>query len=87
MEKRLVDPRDISWEQDEAVYRVYFWDKVKMASIEYEVTESSLIEVVEFARSHAQENGWTYTLYVKVCDIQDENGLIVLEGVTGNPFL
>ena len=42
MEKRLVDPRDVEWEQDETCYRVYFWDKVNMTSHEYELTESTI---------------------------------------------
>jgi hypothetical protein len=85
MEKRLVDPRDVEWEQDETCYRVYFWDKVNMTSHEYELTESTIEKALAWARSHAKEEGWEYTFYVKVT-AQAQCGLVRIEGKLGDPF-
>lgn len=85
MKRRSVDPRDISWEQEIPTYRVYFWDTESVTSHEYEVTDSAIDDILQWARSHAREKGWEYTLYVKVSD-PDGNGLVRIDGLTGDPF-
>jgi hypothetical protein len=85
MRKERVDPRDIVWEQDEARYRVYFWDRSRMASHEYAISDAGIDEVLAWARGHAQDKGWTYTVYVEVTS-PDRPGLVVIEGVAGDPF-
>ncbi|WP_405747224.1 hypothetical protein OG422_29180 [Streptomyces sp. NBC_01525] len=85
MERRSVDPRDISWEQENPAYRVYFWDKESVTSHEFEVTDSTIDEVLSWTRSRATEEGWEYTLYVKVSDPEGD-GLVRIDGLTGDPF-
>ncbi|MEV6567582.1 hypothetical protein [Streptomyces kronopolitis] len=85
MKQRLVDPRDISWEQETPEFRVYFWDAVSVTSYEYEVTDTSIDEVLSWARSEAKEKDWKYTLYVKVSD-PDGDGLVRIDGIAGDPF-
>jgi hypothetical protein len=82
METHPVDPRDIGWEQESAVYRVYFWDRANVASHEYEVTGAGLDEALGWARGRAEEEGWGYTFYVKVVDTEGA-GLVRLDGVVG----
>jgi len=81
-----VDPRDGTWEQDSAVYRVYLWDRNEIQSHEYEVTDASVEEVLAWARDRAKEPGWDYTLYVRVDDSAGRRGLVRLDGVLGDPF-
>ncbi|MET7380292.1 hypothetical protein ABZT08_15980 [Streptomyces sp. NPDC005526] len=85
MNIRPVDPRDMTWEQDHAVYRVYFWDTAKNHSHEYEVTEADIDEVLDWTRREAKSRGWSYTVYVKVSD-EGQPGLTRLCGVAGDPF-
>ena len=85
METKLVDPRDVEWEQDHPCYRVYFWDRANVMSHEYEITEAGIDESLAWARGHAREEGWEYTFYVKVT-AQGQCGLVRIEGVTGDPF-
>ncbi|MBB5102562.1 hypothetical protein [Streptomyces spectabilis] len=85
MHVRGVDPRDTTWEQDDATYRVYFWDRSSTASDEYEVTGADVEEVLAWARAKAAETGSAYTLYVRVTD-DGRPGLVRLGGVTGDPF-
>jgi hypothetical protein len=85
MKTEPVDPRDGTWEQDEASYLVYFWDRANVASHEYEVTEAGIDEALSWARGHSAEKGWTYTFYVKVTE-GEKFGLVRIEGVRGDPF-
>ncbi|MEU7322713.1 hypothetical protein ABZ682_19480 [Streptomyces griseoviridis] len=86
MEIRGIDPRDISWEQDHADYRVYFWDRSSNTSHEYEILDQVDIgELLTWTRQHAAEHGWTYTLYA-VADDDGRRGLIRLAGVLDDPF-
>ncbi|EME97874.1 hypothetical protein J7W19_22475 [Streptomyces mobaraensis NBRC 13819 = DSM 40847] len=83
---RRVDPRDIVWEEDRAVYRVYFWDTRSRQSHEYEVTDGDVDEVLGWARDRAAGQGWAYTVYAKVGGQGDGPGLVRLCGVVGDPF-
>ncbi|MBH1936065.1 hypothetical protein I5Q34_17615 [Streptomyces sp. AV19] len=85
MKTQPVDPRDMTWEQDQAVYRVHFWDRSAVASYEYEVTGADVGEVLGWARGRAEAEGWAFTLYVRV-DGGDGPGLVRLCGVAGEPF-
>ncbi|MFG2891195.1 hypothetical protein [Streptomyces sp. NPDC048248] len=85
MQVRGVDPRDTTWEQDDATYRAYFWDKPALASDEYEVTGADVEEVLAWARAMAEETDSTYTLYVCVTD-EGSPGLVRLSGTAGDPF-
>ncbi|WP_030677377.1 hypothetical protein, partial [Streptomyces sp. NRRL B-1347] len=85
MHVRGVDPRDTTWEHDDATYRVYFWDRSAQASDEYEVTDADVEDVLTWARTKAEETGSAYTLYVSVTD-QGKPGLIRLSGAQGDPF-
>ncbi|MBV9026215.1 MAG: hypothetical protein JO362_21050 [Streptomycetaceae bacterium] len=88
MEIRLVDPADIKWEQDHAVYRVYFWDTATVTSHEHEITGADIEEVLAWTHREAQEHGWSYTVYAKVSreGALGGPGLIRLAGVLGDPF-
>ena len=85
MRVRGVDPQDTTWEQDDATYRVYFWDRSARASDEYEVTDADIEEVLVWAHAKAEETGSAYTLYVRVTD-EGRPGLVRLGGVAGDPF-
>ncbi|MFJ8677701.1 hypothetical protein [Streptomyces sp. NPDC093589] len=85
MRVREVDPHDTTWEQDDATYRAYFWDRSARASDEYEVTGADVEDVLAWARAKAAEAGSTYTLYVRVAD-EGRPGLVRLSGVAGDPF-
>jgi hypothetical protein len=85
MQIRPVDPGDIAWEQDHAVYRVYFWDTASNHSHEYQVSESDIDEVLAWARREAEAHGWSYTIYVQVSD-EGQPGLLRLCGVIDDPF-
>lgn len=82
---RGVDPQDTSWEQDDATYRAYFWERSARASDEYEVTGADVEDVLAWARAKAEETGSAYTLYVRVTD-EGRAGLVRLSGVAGDPF-
>ncbi|MFG2784442.1 hypothetical protein ACGFY7_42280 [Streptomyces prunicolor] len=87
MDIRGIDPRDTTWEQDHAQYRVYFWDVSAVTAHEYEVLgEVDIDEVLTWASRYAAERGWTYTAYAAVTTDGDGPGLIRLAGVLGDPF-
>src|SRR5262245_17771735 len=88
MEMRLVDPTDIKWEQDHAVYRVYFWDTATVTSHEQEITGADIEGVLASTHRAAQEHGWSYTVCAKVSrgEALGGPGLIRLAGVIGDPF-
>ncbi|MGW0771109.1 hypothetical protein [Streptomyces sp. NPDC002676] len=86
MEIRGIDPRDATWEQDHANYRVYFWDVPAVTSYEYEILDEVEIgELLTWADEYAAEHGWSYTVYAVATD-DGEQGLIRLAGVLGDPF-
>ncbi|MFE6776415.1 hypothetical protein [Streptomyces sp. NPDC057702] len=85
MRVRGVDPRDTSWEQEDATYRAYFWDRSTGVADEYELTGADVGEVLAWVRAKTEETGSTYTLYVRVTD-GGKPGLIRLTGVAGDPF-
>ncbi|MGW1049867.1 hypothetical protein [Streptomyces sp. NPDC002521] len=85
MHIRPVDPRDMAWEQDHALYRVYFWDTASNQSHEYQVSEADVDEVLAWTRREAESQGWTYTVYAQVSD-EGRPGLVRLCGVMGDPF-
>ncbi|MFI9024568.1 hypothetical protein [Streptomyces sp. NPDC053560] len=85
MHVREVDPRDTTWEQDDATYRACFWDRSAKAADDYEVTGADVDEVLAWARAKAAETGSAYTLYVRVTD-EGRPGLVRLSGVAGDPF-
>lgn len=86
MDIRGIDPRDTSWEQDHAMYRVYFWDTSINTSYEYEVLgEIDIDELLPWAEEYATARGWTYTIYALTTE-GDRRGLIRLAGVLGDPF-
>lgn len=81
-----IDPRDTTWEQDHATYRVYFWDRSANCSDTYEIGGEADVEaVLAWAEEHAPERGGLYTLYAVTTDA-GRRGLIRLAGVTGDPF-
>ncbi|MEU7428951.1 hypothetical protein [Streptomyces sp. NPDC040750] len=80
-----VDPRDTTWEQDHAVYRVYFWDTASNHSHEYQVSDADIDEVLTWVRREADSRGWSYTVYVEVSD-GGQPGLVRICGVIGDPF-
>ncbi|MEV7439492.1 hypothetical protein [Streptomyces griseoviridis] len=88
MEIRAIDPRDTTWEQDHADYRVYFWDRSTNTSYEYEILDQVDIgELLAWPRQYAAETGWTHTVYAVADDDDDgRRGLIRLDGVLGDPF-
>jgi len=81
----LVDPRDVNWEIDYPIFRVYVWHRPKRTSYEYEITDASLDEVLSWARERTREPGWAYTLYARVDD-GVQRGLVRLDGAVGDPF-
>ncbi|MEU3963705.1 hypothetical protein AB0F42_28540 [Streptomyces buecherae] len=85
MHVREVDPRDTTWEQDDATYRACFWDRSTMAADTYDVTGADVEEVMAWVRARAQETGSSHTLYVRVTD-EGRPGLVRLSGVAGDPF-
>lgn len=85
-----VDPRDIEWEVDEPVYRVYLWhqppappgvaqEHVMWHCSEHRMTEVvDIEEVLDWARSTARPDQ-TYTVYVEHRD-SGRPGLVRLLG-------
>ncbi|WP_051741474.1 hypothetical protein [Streptomyces xylophagus] len=87
MDIRDIDPRDTTWEQDHARYRVYFWEVATVTAYEYEVLgEVDVDEVLTWTSRYAAERGWAYTVYAAVTTDGDGPGLIRLAGVLGDPF-
>ncbi|MBM7168423.1 hypothetical protein JQK87_08345 [Streptomyces sp. G44] len=83
---RGIDPRDTSWEQDHATYRVHFWDRSDRSADEYEISGAAGVEeVLAWAEEHAAEHGCAYTVHVVTTD-NGRRGLIRLAGVLGGPF-
>ena len=91
MKTREVDPRDMTWEDDSPVFRVYFWkatptppdaeNPYSWRSMEYEVSEADVKEVINWADQYAEREGENhYTLYVRGDDAQGP-GIIKLAGV------
>ena len=87
-----VDPRDISWEVAQPVYRVYFWHRlpappeVPSEHVGYRCEEYRLTEVNdvhEALRWVADTAGpeQTFTLYIEHDDVEGGRGLIHLAGV------
>lgn len=69
-----IDPRDISWEQDVAVYRVYFEDRTG-ATDEWRITGAANVsEVLTWAELQAL--GRMATIYVEVDVVNDYRGMI-----------
>lgn len=85
-----VDPRDIGWEVDQPVYRVYFWGRqspqrevreadMGYAAVEYRLTGAAdVLEVLEWARRTAGPEQ-IFVVYVEQAD-DDGPGLIKLLG-------
>ena len=90
MDVRAVDPRDIRWEVDSPVYRVYFWTQppappdvppevVMYESNEFELTGAQDVhEVLAWADENAPA-GAMYTLYA-VMERNGGPGLVHLAG-------
>ena len=86
-----VDARDIEWEVDQPVYRVYFWHQpsappgVSQEQMGYHCEEyrvrgaSDVHEVLDRARTTARPEQ-TFTLYVELID-DGRPGLIHLAGI------
>jgi len=80
----LVDPRDITWEMDNPIFRVYFWylqyperADSGWASQEWEITGTDVSNVQKWAEDQA--NGRRFVLYARV-ETADGHGLIRLQG-------
>jgi hypothetical protein len=86
-----VDPRDIEWEVEQPIYRVYYWHQppappgIRQSDVMYHCEEhrisgaSDVNEVLAWARSTARPEQ-TFVLYVE--HMQDGSaGLIRLAGV------
>ncbi len=85
-----VDPRDVTWEDDRPIYRVYFWGRgtapahVPPDLVGYYCNENRMLgasdvhEVIAWANQTAKPNE-TYTLYVEH-QHAGETGLIQLAG-------
>ncbi|WP_130179262.1 hypothetical protein [Cryobacterium sp. SO1] len=89
METRPIDPRDISWEQDDPAYRVYFWELYSAgyapSSDEWQVTHADVHEVITWAEKERGDRG--YELFVEHQERREERtgwahtlGLIRLAG-------
>ncbi|MEU8956543.1 hypothetical protein AB0C93_19815 [Streptomyces sp. NPDC048518] len=102
MDLRSVDPRDITWEQDHATYRVYFWDRSTGWAHEYEVSGAGDVDGIggdggggEGGVDVGELLAWTKAhaaergwLYTLYVVTADDGrrGLIRLAGVLGDPF-
>lgn len=53
-----VDPRDITWEIDNPKYRVYFWNDRYSACDEYEISDASVFDTIEWAKSTSAGRVW-----------------------------
>ncbi|WP_119293338.1 hypothetical protein [Streptomyces sp. YIM 130001] len=86
MDIRAVDPRDTTWQQDHARFRVHFWDLAAVTAHEYEVLdEVDVDDLLTWASGYAAERGWSFTLFVATTE-GDSRGLIRLAGALGDPF-
>ena len=81
MDVRSVDPRDVRWEVDAPVYRVYFWSGETLHQAEeFELTGAvDVHEVLAWAEENAPP-GSVYTLHA-VVEMDGEKGLVHLAGV------
>lgn len=87
-----VDPRDIEWEVEQPVYRVYFWHQppappgVSQEHMGYHCDEHRLTgardvhEVLRWANDTARPEQ-SFTLYVEHDNLDHERGLIHLAGI------
>jgi len=71
-----VDPRDVSWEQQDIVYRVYFKSNDGTASEEYELLETNVNDVLAWAKLEAPRRG-TFVVYTCI-ECNGERGLLRL---------
>lgn len=85
-----VDPRDVTWEDEQPVYRVYFWGRSKAPADvppehvgyycrEHRVLDADDIHEVITWANHAAVGGENYTLFVERQE-SGETGLIRLAG-------
>jgi hypothetical protein len=86
----LVDPRGVTWEVEQPVYRVYFWhqppappdngqDQIGYHCDEYRLSEAADVhEVIEWARNSARSDQ-TFVLHLEYRD-SGGLGLIRLAG-------
>ncbi|WP_432537331.1 hypothetical protein [Kineococcus arenarius] len=77
-----VDPRDINWEIELPVYRVYFWGLPgpDAAAVCDERRITGVGDVEEVLRwAHRQAEGRVFVVYVEASD-RDERGLLRLYG-------
>jgi hypothetical protein len=85
-----IDPRDSLWESDEPVFRVHFWSPIRDASpdapesagiisYEYEVTETDVAGVLEWATNRAPDDGG-FVLYLVATESAAGLGLYRLAG-------
>jgi hypothetical protein len=91
MRADLVDPRDITWEQADPVYRVYFWHRppppagIPAERVMWHCNEQRLIgaqdvqEVIGWANERLPA-GDRYVLYVEQTD-GGRRGLVRLAGI------
>lgn len=90
MHAQGVDPRDVTWEDEQPVYRVYFWGRSKAPDNvppehvgyycrEYRVSDADDIHEVIAWADQATVGDETYTLYVERQE-SGETGLIRLAG-------
>ena len=81
MDVRPIDPRDVRWEVDAPVYRVYFWTGETLHEAEeFELTGAEDVhEVLAWADENAPPES-IYTLYA-VVEMGGEKGLVHLAGV------
>ena len=82
MKVERVDPRDQQWEDDDPVFRVYFWKKLDgtaFGSDEYELSGVDVNEVLAWA--DRERAGRTFTLYLRRDDPSGSRGLVLLFGI------
>jgi hypothetical protein len=73
-----VDPRDITWEVRDVVFRVYFWSSDGKASEEYELSGAKDIgEVLSWAQREQSSRDGKFVIYARV-ECNGENGLLLL---------
>ena len=65
MDARPVDPRDITWEVDNPIYRVTFWRMDGSASDEWRLADAAnVLDVLAWADARL-EAGWTYQVFIE----------------------
>ena len=75
---RVVDPRDIDWEDSNPVFRVHFRDLHRQgATTEFELTEGDVFEVLAWARTSLPTYGSEFHLYLRLKE-GDRSGLVLL---------